>query len=100
CKIFANGKSAELLRKSTTDKLINVHIIGAPHPDIYNALAELPEIENILPAENQHFNIQCNRETNIEKTIFDLCCQNNWYIGEMAPVETRLEDIFRQVTQN
>ncbi|MDE6452004.1 MAG: ATP-binding cassette domain-containing protein, partial [Odoribacter sp.] len=49
-KIVANGTSAELRRKSNTDKLLNVHIIVAPHPDIYNALDELPEIDNILPA--------------------------------------------------
>lgn len=99
-KIVANGTSAELRRKSNTDKLLDIHIVGASHTDIFNALAALPEVENILPAENRHFSIQCNRETNIEKTIFDLCCRNNWYIGEMTPIETRLEDIFRQVTQN
>ena len=99
-KVVANGTSAELRRKSNTDKLLDIHIIGASTDDIHQALTALPDIGNIIPLENQHFNIQCNRETNIEKTIFELCRQNNWYIGEMTPVETRLEDIFRQVTQN
>ncbi len=99
-KIVANGTSAELRKKSNTDKLLKIHIIGAENPDIYKALATLPGIANILPTENNYFNIQCCREINIEKTIFELCHQNNWYIGEMTPIETRLEDIFRQVTQN
>ena len=36
----------------------------------------------------------------IEKSIFSLCQDNNWYISELTPVQTRLEDIFRKVTQN
>lgn len=99
-KIVANGTSAELRRKSNTDKLLKVNIIGSDDSEIYNELAILPEIENIIPAENHHFNIQCNREARIEKAIFELCTRHNWYIGELTPIETRLEDIFRQVTQN
>lgn len=99
-KIVANGTSAELRRKSNSDKLIKVNIIGASDTDIYDELISIPEIENIIPAENHHFNIQCSQDTPIEKTIFEICSRNNWYIGELTPVETRLEDIFRQVTQN
>lgn len=99
-KIVANGTSAELRRKSNTDKLLKVNIIGSDDSEVYNELAILPEIENIIPAENHHFNIQCNREAQIEKAIFELCTRHNWYIGELTPIETRLEDIFRQVTQN
>jgi len=99
-KIVANGTSAELRRKSNTDKLLKIQIIGAKDTIIGEKLASLPDLENVHPVENHHFNIQCNRQVNIEKAIFELCCQNDWYITEMTPVETRLEDIFRQVTQN
>ena len=64
------------------------------------ALALIPELENIISSTPHHFEIQCERATEIEKKIFDICCQNNWNISEMTPVETRLEDIFRQVTKN
>lgn len=99
-KIVANGTSAELRKKTSDDKLLNISIIGAKDADVYNELAIIPEVENITPAENHHFNIQCTRDTEIEKIIFDICSRNNWYIGELTPIETRLEDIFRQVTQN
>lgn len=99
-KIVANGTSAELRRSSNNEKLLNIHIIGAKDSDIHNELALIPEIVNITPAENHHFTLQCNRDSEIEKTIFEICSQNNWYIGELTLLETRLEDIFRQVTQN
>ena len=67
---------------------------------IKNAKKICPELEIIISSTPHHFEIQCERATEIEKKIFDICCQNNWYISEMTPVETRLEDIFRQVTKN
>lgn len=99
-KIVANGTSAELRRKSNTDKLLKLNIIGAKETEIYEELTLIPEIENITSTEKHHFNIQCSRDVEIEKTIFELCSQHNWYIKELTPIETRLEDIFREVTQN
>ena len=99
-KIVADGTSAELRNKSNTDRLVKIQIEGGEETDIYNELALLPEIENIISSTKYHFEIQCNREAEIEKKIFELCTQNHWYIKELTPIETRLEDIFRQVTQN
>ena len=94
------GTSAELRNKSDKGKLLKICIQGGEDEDIYNELALIPELENIISSTPHHFEIQCERATEIEKKIFDICCQNNWYISEMTPVETRLEDIFRQVTKN
>ena len=99
-KIVADGTSAELRNKSGKGKLLKICIQGGEDEDIYNELALIPELENIISSTPHHFEIQCERATEIEKKIFDICCQNNWYISEMTPVETRLEDIFRQVTKN
>jgi ABC-2 type transport system ATP-binding protein len=34
------------------------------------------------------------------REIFDMCVENSWYITRMTPRETRLEDVFRQLTMN
>ncbi len=34
------------------------------------------------------------------KDIFRLCVQKNWVLTEMTPIETKLEDIFRELTTN
>jgi len=34
------------------------------------------------------------------KDIFNLCVQKNWVLTEMTPIETKLEDIFRELTTN
>lgn len=99
-KIVANGTSAELQRKSTSDKLLKIDIAGEEATDVQQKLLQIPEIININSTSDHQFEIQCNRNTDIEKTIFDLCTQNNWYIREITPIGNRLEDIFREVTQN
>lgn len=99
-KIVANGTTAELQRKTNKGKTLRLSLIGAKDADIYNELALIPEIENITRLEHHQFNIQCRRSTEIEKVIFNLCNHNQWYIKEMTPIETSLEDIFHKVTQN
>ncbi len=99
-KIVANGTSAELRRTSNTDKLLKVVIEGGQDIHIYERLAALSEVKHIDITGNQRYELQCIQNSTVEKAIFTICQQNNWYIKELVPVEARLEDIFRQVTQN
>ena len=100
-KIVANGTSAELRSKSNAGKTLRVRIGSAGEEDIRQALGALPGIQKLNhPAGSPFFELQSDRETAIEQLIFDTCARNGWYIQELTPVETRLEDIFRQVTQN
>lgn len=99
-KVVANGTSEELRKKSDSDKVLKVNICGAPELEIYKELVTLPAAKVSLHRDEHYFNVRCDRQINIEKDIFDLCTHNDWYINELTPIETRLEDIFRQVTQN
>ncbi len=99
-KVVANGTSEELRKKSDSDKVLKVSICGAPELEIYKELVTLPAAKISHHRDEHYFNVRCDRQINIEKDIFDLCTHNDWYINELTPIETRLEDIFRQVTQN
>lgn len=99
-KIVANGTSSELRSKSDTDKLLKINIQGGEHGQIYQSLCQLEGIEHIVITGPNSFELQCKREDDIEKMIFNVCQYHHWYIKELIPVETRLEDIFRQLTKN
>ena len=99
-RIVANGTSEELENKADSSKLLKVCIAGSTDKETFQALEGIPEVENVRQAGNHAFNIRCKPDCNIEQSIFEVCVQNNWYINELTPVEKRLEDIFRQVTQN
>ena len=99
-KIVANGTTSELRRKSDAEYCLKVGIKGGETSDIHKALDNLPGVLHIEIIHKQNFELQCKPDIEIEKSIFSLCQDNNWYISELTPVQTRLEDIFRKVTQN
>ena len=99
-KIVANGTTSELRRKSDAEYCLKVGIKGRETSDIHKALDNLPGVLHIEIIHKQNFELQCKPDIEIEKSIFSLCQDNNWYISELTPVQTRLEDIFRKVTQN
>ena len=99
-KIVANGTTSELRRKSDAEYCLKIGIKGGATTDIHEALNDLPGVLHIEIILKQNFELQCKPDVEIEKSIFNLCQENNWYISELTPVQTRLEDIFRKVTQN
>ena len=99
-KIVANGTTSELRRKSDAEYCLKIGIKGGETTDIHEALNDLPGVLHIEIIHKQNFELQCKPDIEIEKSIFNLCQKNNWYISELTPVQTRLEDIFRKVTQN
>ena len=99
-KIVANGTTAELRRDSSSGYSLRISIKGDDTPVIHEALCELPQVQDIQILHKQEFELRCAPESEIEKNIFELCKNNDWYITEMTPIQTRLEDVFRQVTQN
>lgn len=99
-KIVANGTTSELRRKSDAEFCLKVAIKGDDTPVIYDALCTLPNILHVEIMHKQDFELQYNPGVEIEKSIFNLCKEHDWYISELTPVQTRLEDIFRKVTQN
>ena len=99
-KIVANGTTSELRRKSDAEYCLKIGIKGGETTDIHEALNDLPGVLHIEIIHKQNFELQCKPDVEIEKSIFNPCQKNNWYISELTPVQTRLEDIFRKVTQN
>jgi len=44
--------------------------------------------------------VQSKSGASSRREIFQLCVQKGWILGELTPIETRLEDIFRNLTTN
>lgn len=101
-KIVADGTSEQLRKKAQGDELLRIGIEGGNRNDIFKALQELSTIAVVdFASENDSvFEIQSKPDKNSAKAIFDLCVTNKWYIVEMTPIETKLEDVFREVTAN
>lgn len=101
-KIVANGTAEELRRQAQGNELLKVELGNATRNDAFNALKSLPSVLLVDFVENEGtaFEIQSNKGQNSAKSIFDLCVEKGWYLTQLTPIETKLEDIFREVTQN
>jgi ABC-2 type transport system ATP-binding protein len=98
-KIVADGTSDTLRQQAQGQELISVKIEGEK-TKVRKALLGLASVEKVNEAENRDgfFIVQSKPELTSRKDIFDLCVKNKWYLLEMTGIETRLEDVFREVT--
>lgn len=98
-KIVADGTANELRSRSQGNELIKLKIEDGDTNTIYEALKTLPSVE-LVGIEEDMFSVQSKPGVHSGREIFNLCVANNWVITQMTPYETKLEDIFRQLTVN
>ncbi len=101
-KIVADG-TADTLRKQAQGQQVLQIRIEAPHLDqVFTALQQLSTVAqvDIMSREKMRFEVQSVGDRRSNQNIFNLCVNNGWILTEMIPFETKLEDIFREVTLN
>lgn len=98
-RIVADGSADTLRQQSQGQELLTIQIEGG-NGDVHKSLLALPSVEKIeqLDGKDGHYRVQSKPENFSRKAIFDLCVQNKWYLMEMTGIETRLEDVFRELT--
>jgi ABC-2 type transport system ATP-binding protein len=101
-KIVAEGTSEELRKQAQGDEVLKIQILGGEINEIFKALQALDSVSlvDIINLHENIFELQSKNKMQSAKNIFDLCSKNAWYIVQLTPVETKLEDVFREVTSN
>lgn len=101
-QIVADGTAEELQKGAEGKEFLKVSIEGGEKNEIYKALQKIDSVEMVdFSKENDYaFEIHSKPEMSSKKNVFDMCVSNNWYLTELTPVETKLEDIFRELTMN
>ncbi len=101
-KIVANGTSQSLRDQASGNQTVRVQILDAEADYIIQKLQSIPIISSVdfIRDEKNTFLISSNSDKSIRRDIFEICVKNNWFLSEMTPIETKLEDIFRELTMN
>ena len=99
-KIVADGSAEELRKHAQGKEILRVKIEEAELDDAFEKIQELASVElvDFIDKEAFLFEIQSKIDQSSRKDIFKLCVANNWVLTEMNPIETKLEDIFRELT--
>lgn len=101
-QIVADGTAQELRKQASGRQILKARIIGGDINSIHQALLGLPGIASVdvTDQDESRFEIECHQGESGNEAIFHACVQHNWVLTELIPIETKLEDIFRDVTLN
>ena len=102
-KIVADGTSESLRKQAQGQEVLRIGISEADDKDkVITELQSLDSVGLVDPVSENDFAFIVNSkdDASSRKPIFELCVKNNWILSEMTPIETKLEDIFRDLTTN
>ena len=101
-KIVADGTSAELRKKSQGKEILKITIEEGDKNEIYKALQAIDTIEMVdfISKGNNTFEVQSKVGESSKRAVFKLCVDKGWFLTELTPTETKLEDVFRELTAN
>jgi ABC-2 type transport system ATP-binding protein len=100
-KLVADGTADSLRKQAQGSDILRVRIEDGDPNQIFKSLQAVKAVSMVDFADRQlnRFDVHCKSEE-VKREIFKLCVAKNWVLTEMTPFETKLEDIFRELTMN
>ncbi|MFC2100246.1 ATP-binding cassette domain-containing protein [Bacteroidota bacterium] len=101
-KIVADGSSDQLRKQAQGREILKVAIEDGDINEIFVHLQKLDSVGlvDFISKSSGIFEVQSKPELSSKKAIFKMCVDNNWSLTELTPTETKLEDVFRELTMN
>lgn len=101
-KIVANGTPETLRKQAQGNEVLRLCIEDGSTDAVLQALQALDTVQSVehIPGHPNKFEVQSLAEQSSKRHIFNLCVQKKWVLTELTPMETKLEDIFRNLTVN
>ena len=100
-KIVADGTAESLRNQAQGSDIIKVKIEDGETDRILKSVKALRSVSliELSDPKSNRFDIHFT-DNNVKREIFRLCVENKWALTEMTQIETKLEDIFRDLTLN
>jgi ABC-2 type transport system ATP-binding protein len=102
-KIVADGDAPSLRKQAQGQEILKVKIEDESDRNlIYSALRSLDSVSMVdfMSVSENVFEVQSKPGMSSRRKIFEMCVKNKWTLTELSGIETRLEDIFRNLTMN
>jgi len=101
-KIVADGTAGSLRKQAQGQEMLKIKVEEGDPDDIFKGIQELPSVAMVDFSDRamSRFSVQSKPDVTSRKDIFQLCVKKNWILTEVIPLETKLEDIFRELTMN
>ena len=101
-KIVADGSPSALRSQSQGEQVLIVRIEDAARDEVMGALGALSGVASVAPISGSLDGYEIHGVTGAKpaREVFQLCARSGWVLTELRQLETRLEDIFRDLTLN
>ncbi|MDD5508551.1 MAG: ATP-binding cassette domain-containing protein [Bacteroidales bacterium] len=101
-RIVADGTPSTLRQRAQGSEILHVTIEGGERNDVFKALQSLPSVDlvDLNRDDPDSFEIHSKPDQSSRKAIFQLCVQHKWFLTGMTIQQTKLEDVFRELTMN
>jgi ABC-2 type transport system ATP-binding protein len=101
-KIVANGTPESLRKQATGQEVLKIRIEDGPSEQILHELRRISSVDLVEVTDRtlNRFELQSRSGASSKRQVFQLCVDKGWVLTEIIPIETRLEDIFRNLTTN
>ena len=98
-KIVADGTASDLRKQAKGQEVLRLTIEDGDKNTIYDKLKKLNSVESVETLDQPgRFEIQSRANETSRRSVYQLCVDNSWALTELTPVETKLEDIFHELT--
>lgn len=97
-RIVADGTADTLRAQSEGTQVLKIKIEDGEPGQIQAKLAALGSVQSAEPLGDNRFEVKSASDLSSNRSIFELCKDEGWVLTEMIPFETKLEDIFRNLT--
>jgi len=101
-RIVADGTAETLRSQAQGQEMLKVCIEDSDSNLVFEALQGLSTISMVDFSDRKmnRFMVRSHPGSSSKREIFRLCVKNKWMLTELTPLETKLEDIFRDLTVN
>ncbi len=102
-KIVADGTASTLRQQAQGQEIHHIRFSDEVNTqDALDQLRQLASVQSveILDATKKKFSVVSKPNLPATREIWNTCVSKNWMITEFIPFETKLEDIFRDLTMN
>jgi len=99
-KIVADGTPESLRTQAQGQEILTIEIEASNGANVSEEIMKLDSVNNVqlLKDDGGKFQIQSKPDISSRKPIFNLCVERGWVLTEMTGTETKLEDVFRELT--
>ncbi len=97
-KLVADGSTEELKARSSASNRLLIQVRG---DGVQEALLKLETVAQVSPAgnpENDSWHVDTKNGLDAREEIFRLCVEKDWVLLQLTPLQSSLEDVFRQLT--